>query len=398
MKYAITAFFLFTLTLAIPFVYAETTEDAAVSVDADTQIEVESMDSSAGAQIRFLQLERELQRKVIQANTLIAAFENRAERIDVTPLKDIVAELEVLIEETRAAAAVAGTSSEVDVRMFVTIKHDAKLLIKQFRETVRDLVTPEDREAIKKADEAANREKFAAFSTRIEAARMAFTTERMAQTLERAGAADADLVARVRAGETSMAEARAEVNAKLSAFDAERRRTAVAVVEAEAARRRAQAQERITDAETRLGEVSARMETRFQKIEDSGRDGIADRLRGRRNATVGVRTEILGNRGERIVEAEERAEVRSEVRSDREQRIEDLRGQSGRDSGIGGELRPVACSTIGYPTCDARTVGNRCHPRDVAAGYECVTANADSCFGTCAVADSDMNDDVGGSR
>ncbi len=320
MKYAITALLIAALALvAFPAAYADSDSETltATTVDAETQVEIESMDGTHGALVRLLQLERELQRKVIEANALIAVLDNRTNSTNITDLKDIVAELEIMIDQVQAAQASVGTDNQIDVETFVTIKKDARGLIKQFREAAKDIVTKEDREAIKRARENADKSELTDISERIETERKEHRANRLADSLERTGVADAELIEKVRAGTISIEDARKEIRAKINALEPEQRRNAVSSIEEETARRRVQMLAHIDKVEDKLGDVKVRMEERIKKMEDKGNTKVADRIRIRSENRVEKTEDRLDDRRGKIEDRMDRAEDRVERRDNR---------------------------------------------------------------------------------
>ena len=112
------------------------------SVDEVTEDEIEDMDLPAGVQLRILQLERQLLRKILRANVVIGFLQDKGE--DTSELEEIVAELELLKED----ASVIPDDGEEAVKKFVDIKKETKKLVKRFRRLVRDLTDQVDRDEI----------------------------------------------------------------------------------------------------------------------------------------------------------------------------------------------------------------------------------------------------------
>lgn len=114
----------------------ESSNDDSEPIDEQTLEEVEIMDTRNGAQIRLLQLEQSIQRNIIKGEYIISYLDNNTS-LDSSELILILEEMKLLKDEVISADPNASEAVEV----FVDLKHDAITLTKEFRETLRNLVT-----------------------------------------------------------------------------------------------------------------------------------------------------------------------------------------------------------------------------------------------------------------
>ena len=127
------------LPLALAEDAIESSNDDGEPIDEQTLDEVEIMDSSNGARIRLLQLERSIQRNIVKGEYIISYLDNNTS-LNFSELVLILEEMKLLKEEVISADPNASDAVEV----FVDLKHDAINLTKEFRETVRNFVTDYD--------------------------------------------------------------------------------------------------------------------------------------------------------------------------------------------------------------------------------------------------------------
>lgn len=125
------------MSSVIPLAFADESENISngVEIDAQTQKQTEIMNDVLGAEIRLLQLERSILKNINIGNEILLLV-NESD-INITDLQVILAEFELLIEEVQSADPHASDA----VSIFVDLKHDAVNLSKEFRETVRELLT-----------------------------------------------------------------------------------------------------------------------------------------------------------------------------------------------------------------------------------------------------------------
>lgn len=115
------------------------TADQNTSDDTETANETEAMDTTHGAKMRLLQLEKAITRNILNGQEIVKEADN------ATELNAILAEMEALKLEVQKADPAA----EDAVQIFVDLKKDAIDLSKQFRDKARALVKKEKQTALK---------------------------------------------------------------------------------------------------------------------------------------------------------------------------------------------------------------------------------------------------------
>lgn len=190
----------FVLTSGV-FVIAQSDNEATVEIDVETEAEVEVMTESHGAEMRLLQLERRINRAILHMEEIIQFLKDKNKTI--TELEPIVAEMNILLEEVKAAPK---TKSEESVKVFVEIKADAKDLIKQFRDISKALLSEEDKRELKMKFDNIDKTKLEEVKRRIEEKRRMLNADRAKKVLDRMNVSDEELIAKIRSGEVGSSQ------------------------------------------------------------------------------------------------------------------------------------------------------------------------------------------------
>jgi len=109
-------------------------DDDNQDIDNETQIETEIMNNTIGAEIRLLQLQKAIYKNLLKGEMAVNVLKGLD--FNTTSLEAILDEMNVLLEEVKAA----DTTSNESVQIFVELKIQAKNLTTQFRETIKELV------------------------------------------------------------------------------------------------------------------------------------------------------------------------------------------------------------------------------------------------------------------
>ncbi len=100
-------------------------------IDEETEEEVEIMNSPLGAEIRLLQLEKAITKNILKGERIIAVLESLG--YNTTNLSALLEQLQLVLADVQAA--------NDTVQQFIDLKSDAKNLTKQFRETLKELIS-----------------------------------------------------------------------------------------------------------------------------------------------------------------------------------------------------------------------------------------------------------------
>ena len=122
----------------------ETEHDGSFNDDNETEHEIEIMNTTVGAEIRLLQLEKAIITNILKG--IMAVQVLKGLDINTTQLEVILADLKDVLKNVTAADPAANDS----VQTFITLKNESRALTKEFRETIRALL---DNETIKEIRE-----------------------------------------------------------------------------------------------------------------------------------------------------------------------------------------------------------------------------------------------------
>jgi len=103
--------------------------------ESETEEEIEIMNDNLGSEIRLLQLEKAITKNLLKGEMTVNVLQGL--NYNTTDLEVILDEFKLVLEEVKAADPNASDA----VQIFVDLKSDARNLTKQFRETVKDLLS-----------------------------------------------------------------------------------------------------------------------------------------------------------------------------------------------------------------------------------------------------------------
>src|SRR3989338_6388134 len=185
-------------------------------VDVETEHEVEEMDIPPGAQLRILQLQRQLLIHILRANVVIDSLKEMGK--NTSELESIVAELEILKEESK----IIPDNREEAVQKFVDIKKEARDLIKEFRESVRELTTENERSEIRvKFSSIREDEELISLNEQIREAIKELHKKRVENVLDSLNVEDEELLAKIQSGEITVEELREKLRTHYSTLPEE---------------------------------------------------------------------------------------------------------------------------------------------------------------------------------
>lgn len=113
------------------------------NTDNETEHDIEIMNSTLGAEIRLLQLEKAILTNLLEGVMTVQVLKGL--NISTTPLETILADLRAVLLEVRAV----NVSANNTVQTFIELKNESRNLTKEFRETLRSLITNETMQQIK---------------------------------------------------------------------------------------------------------------------------------------------------------------------------------------------------------------------------------------------------------
>lgn len=189
------------------------TADSDTGDDETADDDVTAFTSDYGARVRLLQLEESITRNILWGREIVEKIKELNESADTSELEAILAELETLRDEVAGTTPAAG---EEGAKEFVDMKSDAINLTREFRDAVRELLSPGDIQGLRKRLGDIESEGLKNLRKEIREAIRNYNAERIAEILEEAGIDDPQLIEAIRAGNATrqeVAEALREANA-----------------------------------------------------------------------------------------------------------------------------------------------------------------------------------------
>lgn len=257
------------------------------------ETQVRPMQTPHGAEVRLLQLEKQLVRAKLHGEQIVDALEKQ--NASTGNLSGILAEFDVMILEVQEARAELNRTNTTEnaVRVFVALVHDARQLTKEFREATRALLREADKRQLKDDLEKIDRDELKDFDERIKHARREYNAENAKKTLERIGVrVDDELHKRIKEGRVDGDDLRDEMKERVRELTTDEREEAIAKLREEAARARIAALARIEEAQKHLDEVDARYEARIKLAEEHGLVRIEERLKHREDERNDMREKL----------------------------------------------------------------------------------------------------------
>lgn len=145
-------------SLALADEESETEEEP---VDDETAEEIEIMNNSLGCEIRLLQLEKAITKNLLKGEMIIDVLEGLD--YNTSDLESILSEINLVLDEVKEA----DPNSSDAVEVFVGLKSDSKNLTKQFRDTLKDLLSDVKYKEIKEQVKEIASEKLGNYSIQI---------------------------------------------------------------------------------------------------------------------------------------------------------------------------------------------------------------------------------------
>jgi hypothetical protein len=166
-------------------------------------------ESIFGAEIRLLQLRKNVLRTTIMQEEIIIILEDR---IDVTELEEILEELNLILEQLEEKDA-----NDLSVEYFVGIKQDSLELTKNFREIVSDELTSEEK--IRVREKVEENEELRTINTEIVQKIRMMNANRVKAQLQRMGSINDEIAGRIQTGLINAKEARNKLKQEFAKLD-----------------------------------------------------------------------------------------------------------------------------------------------------------------------------------
>lgn len=171
--------------------------------------DVAAFQSSWGAKVRLLQLEKSITKNILWGTEIVTAIKNLNETADTGDLEAILAELELLKQEVSSTEPISG---EAGAQMFVDMKRDAINLTKQFRTIVMSMLHPGDVNGLRKRLGQLEYNETKNLRERIREAVREYNAEEINELLEVIGVNNTALMERIRTGNATKKEVKDVLN------------------------------------------------------------------------------------------------------------------------------------------------------------------------------------------
>jgi predicted RNase H-related nuclease YkuK (DUF458 family) len=246
------------------------------SLDETTEQEVEIMNEHIGAEIRILQLQKNLYRMTLHAQAVIDVIQDKGN--DTSVLENILEEMNLLLEEAESL-----TTDDINqtIQAFVDIKEDAIALRKEFKETAALYLTQEDISALIQEFSEIDRTKLQEYNQKIIEKIREFNARRIERLSELLGIGS-DLAERIRNREINSLEALREMKQRLQNMTQEQREQRIQEIRENVTRRSLERADAVSRAMQKRAEtISQRAQERADNLSERGREVLAARQQTR---------------------------------------------------------------------------------------------------------------------
>jgi len=178
-------------------------------VDEETGQEIVAMQLGPGAKVRLLELERAVIRNILKGKKVVEFIQENDSNADVADLGAVLAELESLKEEIALVQPQA--NSDETVKQFVDLKNDAISLSKEFRDTARGMLEGMDKSGLAAKFKEIDWSELKALNDQIRQLIREYNAQRVERVFQNIEGKAPAFVQRIRAGEMSVKQVRAEL-------------------------------------------------------------------------------------------------------------------------------------------------------------------------------------------
>jgi hypothetical protein len=260
------------LLIAIPIVLA----------DEETNEEVSVMDTEDGAAVRLLQLQRSIERNIVQGESVMTDIIEDNPDTDVVRLEEIIAELEVLSSEIDEKVSYIGELNETEAaESFVIVKEEAMSLIREFKNLARSKVRSEAQEQIRNRIRDETSSDVEKLHKEIQERIGEHNALQVQKFLEKVGLTDETLVNQVRLGEMNTGQAISSIAQAYKGLGQEKRIEALAKFKEERAKSQVHKESVRKNTMNIAPEMQKRAESRKQEAQ-----GMIEQIRERVNANL----------------------------------------------------------------------------------------------------------------
>lgn len=267
--------------------------------DNETQNEVATMNTTLGAEVRLLQLEKNIERNIVRAQAVVAFIKESNSTVNTSELEAIIQQLQALDEQVKAINP-QGPADET-AQQFVALKNDAIELSKTFRDDARAIIKASDLTKLKNRMNTAEKQdtELQQENNTIVQAIRDYNAYRIQVMLQAMNLTDDNLVEQVKTGELNYGQANSDLMKKFAALTPTEKQTVRANFNGMVQKRKQFAEEAVTQAEQQyLEKRSERLTERLNRIEQNSQTNktaaanlvneMMSRANSKANSTRGV--------------------------------------------------------------------------------------------------------------
>lgn len=280
MKKLVSVFVIFAILFVLPFSIAQPAE-VGRNVIVPEYRETMPFKTNHGAEMRFVQLEKVIDRKIMVGELLL-------EKVDVSEegLEEgnaILMSMEALKEDVSAYEVVGGSE---DVSVFISFKTEAVNLVKAFKDVIVNFVSAAERDSLREEveEEVEASGKLNAYDVVLEQKARAHNAEVVEEELGKFGIVGEELLQRIRTRDIEPKDIKLEVLSLIRSVRAERANEVIDGLMENAAKERIRANDEYARVKDEvLQEAMDRYRIRIEEVKSRFSEELAQRVNERLN-------------------------------------------------------------------------------------------------------------------
>lgn len=248
----------------------------------ETKNEIRTMFVPEGIRLRFLQLERAMNKNILVGWDLISIIQEFNSTANITELEALIKELNLTLQQLESFGPEGMNVSEV-VQFYVGIKNDAVSLTNQFRQMARNyLAGYPDLQDLKNRLLAQDRTEIARITQRIMQERREFNAVSVRRFVNRMGVSSEDLVSSIRDGELSADQVKQRIRSNFASLNVTQKIRVIQNVTAERIERSSNVSVRVLEARNNFfNKTKERLNNRLEIANQSVDGNLTSVVRNR---------------------------------------------------------------------------------------------------------------------
>ena len=134
------------LLMTMPAVFADDVNATEINLDENTISEIQIMNTSTGAEVRLLQLEKSITRNALVGAKVIEVIQSNHPEFDLTDAEAKLTDLEILLDDVKNYNI--ELNAETLVEDFVAMKKEAITIAQDFKSITGQVLTAQDKQEI----------------------------------------------------------------------------------------------------------------------------------------------------------------------------------------------------------------------------------------------------------